>query len=677
MPASPIPPADLSNSRPPSGPAAPRTASPRRRWGVSFLGAAALAGAGWLLGPVAGLDAPLPRAVPALPALGAWVLLNRRIDARERAANARLVEALAASRDPELKASLDELGVVRGGLDAVLDRLKTLRFSARLGGRYLYQIPWYLVIGAPGSGKTTALSRARLGAPLAPAAGQGHGQMAGGGLGQPLHGLGGTRNADWWFTDHAVLIDTAGRYTTQDSRRPVDNRVWAGLLELLKAHRPRQPVNGVLATVSLSDLTGWSDAERRDHAITLRQRLLELRGRLGLRVPVYLMLTKADLLEGFDSFFDTLDRRERAQVWGLTFPPEQDARGLPGAFRARFADLLRRLDERLPERLHQEPDIRRRSETFAFPLRVAELEGPLADLVDTVFGSEAGEEAPLLRGIYFSSATQPGRTAEDPAPTYFLERLLPELVFPEANLAGEDRALERRRRRRRMLAAGGAVAAGLAVALAWLGAWRAERARLEEAAAGIGQVTEALRALDSAPRSLTRVEDTDFAAVLPALDGLRALAAGDGARPLFLSAGLDQGARLARPAAEVYHRALRTILLSRVVLRLEEQLRTGWAVPAQLRSALRAYRMVGGREPVDRTFLADWMAEDWLQILPDTGLEAAHRALGAHLATLLEVGFAPVPLDERLAGRVAELLNQTPDGRNPEDPESSGGGGTP
>lgn len=632
-------------------PKAALTVTPRLRWGATLAAALAVGLAGWVLAPLAGAEGAGMRALPLLLALAAWLLLNRREDGRERAANARLVEALAAARDPELKASLEELGTVRERLDAVLGRLKTQRFGARWGGRYLYQLPWYLVIGAPGSGKTTALANARLGAAL-----------GGGADGMPVQNLGGTRNCDWWFTDDAVLIDTAGRYTTQDSRRAVDGRVWSGLLDLLKEHRPRQPVNGVLVTISLADLAAWSAEERRGHAITIRQRLGELRGHLGLRVPVYLLCTKADLVEGFATYFDPLDRAERAQIWGMTFPVEEGAQGPLGPFHAQFAALLRRLDERLLERLHQEPDIQRRSAAFAFPLQMAEFEAALSDLVDTAFTAEAEEEAPLLRGVYFTSATQGGASVEAPAQTYFLERLLPDVVFPEANLVGVDRALERARRRRGALAMGGAVAAGLALGLFWLNSHRANDALIARAEAAVLAAEREIRALDTPPRSLTRVDDTDFAAVLPALDALRALPGGwlerEGWAPLAMTGGLYQGDRIGGPAVDVYRRALRSVFLSRVVLRLEEQLRTGWARPDLLTPSLRAYRMVGGQEALDPAFLAEWLAADWQRTLPGPVHEGRRRALGDHLAALFAVGFAPIPVDEALAARVVEVLNQ-------------------
>src|SRR5216117_3277691 len=126
--------------------------------------------------------------------------------------------------------------------DKMKDALATLK---KAGGKsdYLYDLPWYLLIGPPGAGKTTALVNSGLKFPLSrgatPAA---------------VAGVGGTRYCDWWFTEDAVLIDTAGRYTTQDSDAKSDKESWFSFLDLLKKSRPRQPINGVLIAISIEDI---------------------------------------------------------------------------------------------------------------------------------------------------------------------------------------------------------------------------------------------------------------------------------------------------------------------------------------------------------------------------------------------------------------------------------------
>ena len=153
---------------------------------------------------------------------------------------------------------------------------------------YLYEQPWYAIIGPPGAGKTTALLNSGLKFPLADEMGQG-----------AVAGVGGTRLCDWWFTENAVLIDTAGRYTTQDSNAAVDRAGWHAFLDLLRRTRPRQPLNGVIVAIALSDIAEAPSKERTAHAAEIRRRIKELESRLGVRMPVYALFTKADLIAGF------------------------------------------------------------------------------------------------------------------------------------------------------------------------------------------------------------------------------------------------------------------------------------------------------------------------------------------------------------------------------------------
>ncbi len=205
-----------------------------------------------------------------------------------------------------------------------------------------------MFIGPPGAGKTTALVNSGLNFPLAEAQGR-----AG------IRGVGGTRNCDWWFTDQAVLIDTAGRYTTQDSQAAVDSAAWLGFLRLLKTYRRRQPINGVLVSISLSDLAALDEAERIAHARAIKQRIRELHDQFAVRFPIYVLFTKADLIAGFVEFFANLGKEEREQVWGMTFPLDDGTEegGAVAHFPAEFDLLLDRLNERVLERMQQEPDI--------------------------------------------------------------------------------------------------------------------------------------------------------------------------------------------------------------------------------------------------------------------------------------------------------------------------------
>src|SRR6266404_810373 len=211
------------------------------------------------------------------------------------------------------------------------DALTTLKAASGNKSGYLYDLPWYVIIGPPGAGKTTALVNSGLKFPLSrgttPAA---------------VAGVGGTRYCDWWFTEEAVLIDTAGRYTTQDSDAKSDKESWFSFLELLKKNRPRQPINGVLVAISLEDLMVMSTAEINAHSNAIRARLLELHDRLKVDFPVYALFTKADLVAGFMEYFSYLNEAGRRQVWGATFQTADKNRNLIGDIPNEFDLLLER-----------------------------------------------------------------------------------------------------------------------------------------------------------------------------------------------------------------------------------------------------------------------------------------------------------------------------------------------
>jgi type VI secretion system protein ImpL len=361
---------------------------------LSFLGVVLLAGLVWFFGPLlALLEDAMPRVIAVALMLLAWLVCNLLID-RKHAARDKALAMGVAETGPD--ASTEEVAALREKLRDSLDRLRRARGGAK---GYLYEQPWYAIIGPPGAGKTTALLNAGLRFPLAAEMGQ-----------APVAGVGGTRMCDWWFTEDAVLIDTAGRYTTQDSDATVDRAGWEGFLDLLKRTRPRQPLNGVIVAIGLPDIVGAGRDEVMAHARAIRRRVKELTEKLAVRIPVYVLLTKADLLTGFTEFFDDLDTERRAQVWGATFPlaAEDNAAGPVARFGAEFRLLLERLNSRLFDRLQAERSPDRRALLAGFPAQFASLEQPVAEFLTEAFAGSRLDPAPLLRGVYFSSGTQEG-----------------------------------------------------------------------------------------------------------------------------------------------------------------------------------------------------------------------------------------------------------------------------
>jgi type VI secretion system protein ImpL len=290
----------------------------RRTIVLSLLGVLALALIVWVEGPLVAyaghepLESAGSRWTVIIVLLLVWVVYWSVRWIAVRLANIQFTRVVAqgpAEPAPGKKESEADIAALKQRFEAAMATLRKARVKGRFGSQYVYQLPWYMFVGAPGTGKTTALLNSGLKFPLADRLGK-----------QSIGGVGGTRNCDWWFTDDAVLLDTAGRFTTQDSFAEADQAAWAGFLQLLRKYRPRRPLNGVIVALSTRDLLQLSETQRAQQAQAVRERLRELYGLLGMRFPVYVIVTKCDLLAGFAEFFDDLGRDEREQVWGMTFP---------------------------------------------------------------------------------------------------------------------------------------------------------------------------------------------------------------------------------------------------------------------------------------------------------------------------------------------------------------------
>ncbi len=635
----------------------------------------------WLLGPLlafgggAEVARPLDGWAPRLTVVGlmwlAWLgWLGWGAWQRRRAAQALLKGVVAAP-----SASDQEAEVLTRRFSEAVGRLKSGAAGQggallKRGGDALYDLPWYIFIGAPGSGKTTALKYAGINLVSTDA----NGEPA------EVKGVAGTRHCDWWFAPEAVLIDTAGRWTSQTSDREVDAAAWDKFLALLRRTRPRRPINGVLLTVSVQDLLTQSAPERQAHAAQLRARLQELQTKLGVRAPVYLLVTKTDLLAGFVETFDALPKDGRDQVWGFTFAQSADADPLAG-FDAQYRALESRLVAGQLDRLQAERDVGRRAAIFGFPHEFASLRPLLGELLAQVFGaSGAVTDKVPLRGVYFTSGTQEGNALDrvmgalartfglerrvgtlpgNRGKSFFLRRLLQDLVFPEAHLVAHNPQAERRRLLQR-----GAGFAALALACTALVVGLAvSHARNR---AYVDQVAARLPALKQAVAALPPTTSADPSPLAEPLAAVRDAARPDGFAvdrpPLLNTLGLYQGELLDAGARTGYRHLLDHALLPRVVQRLEERVRAANRDNLeQAYEALKAYLMLYSPEHVDRAGLRAWITLDWdrqFSALPPE----QRAALDQHLDALLAGGaLQPArPVDATLVASVREMLTSYP-----------------
>ncbi len=254
------------------------------------------------------------------------------------------------------------------------------------------QLPWYLVIGESGTGKTACLRDSGLELPADTA---------------PLVEQGQTENFSWWPTNQAILLDTAGRYLERED--PETRREWRELLRLIRRHGRKVSLQGVIVALSVRQLAALEESQLRAHAHRLRRRLNEIAADLRVDAPIYVLVTHADAVEGFVEFAKRLPHARRDEALGWTNPERRysDPRTL---LRKGFAPLLERIELLLPGLLVREPDAAMRRRLISFPSELADALSLVGEFVEQVCARSVYGSVPFLRGVYLASALQQGVT---------------------------------------------------------------------------------------------------------------------------------------------------------------------------------------------------------------------------------------------------------------------------
>ena len=647
--------------------------------GTTILVAVAFSILIWFLGPFIGfgdahpLDSVLARLIVIslifLLSLSIILFIILRQSKREKQMEDDIFESIDCPSE-------DSGDLVNAELSELKDKLKqaiAALSKSKPGRKSLYELPWYVMIGPPGAGKTTAITQSGLNFPLINSSGN---KVS-------IGGVGGTRNCDWWFTNNAVLIDTAGRYTTQDSDEGEDNAGWLGFLNLLKRHRMRQPINGVILAVSLLELSLDDRSTQKVHAVAIRQRLNELRERLGVRFPIYVLFTKSDLIAGFSEFYDNLGKEDREQVWGFTLPVTKkvkDGQSVIEPFDEEFNLILERLNSQLLERLQRETNHQRRALIATFPSQVASIRDTAKEFLDDVFQNNRFEKRHLLRGVYFTSGTQEGTPIDrlmvgmartfgigrqaignghGKGRSFFLTRLFENVIFPESGLVGADDKVERRYHFFKYFGIILALIFGVGMTTLWVRSYLGNAALVAAAMESINNYRTASRQIPESP-----IGDSDLPSIVPALNVLRNIPTNPSAgatRPdRSITFGLYQGKTLGNRAAQIYRGALNEHLLPRLLLRLENQIQANVNNSEFLYESLKVYLMLGQQGPINQRLIKEWLKLDWSLAFPGEERAKIRADLKNHVETLLSAPMDEISLNGPLVEQIQEILSGMP-----------------
>ena len=588
------------------------------------------------------------------------------------------------------------------------DAIKTIRKSKigdQTGKAALYELPWYMVIGNPAAGKSSAVLHSGLKFPFME---QGN-KLS-------VKGVGGTRNCDWFFSTEGILLDTAGRYSVYEE----DRSEWLSFLSLLKKNRPKAPINGIIIAVSIAELTKNDPNYALDLAKNLRSRVQDLTEQLEVYAPVYVVFTKMDLISGFRDFFNDYEQEERSQVWGATIPYPEDPENIniTDVFEEHFGVLVNGLKDLSTTKLSLRHQRTVSPSLMTFPMEFQSLRPMIRTLMHALFEDNPFQFKPILRGFYFTSALQDGQVSSQmtlqmvqnydlrpPAiplnaqqeaadKPYFLQDLFSKVILKDKHLVKQHK--NRHKRSHRALATLAAVVTLCAAVGLWTWSYANNKQLTERVVADLQQVA-----------ALQKNSNGDLQSQLESLNILQSrieqLEGYEDDKPLSLSFGLYQGDKLKQKLLAEYYNGISIIVLAPTKQNIETFLTEVNTNADQLEvrtedsstddtsdaavndayiqsdptdvedayNALKAYLMLSNHDNLEASHLSDQMTRFWRNWLEanradmprDKMIRQAERILSFTLAHVDDPAFPLIQNDLGLIDKTRSNLSKVSKGQ--------------
>lgn len=280
----------------------------------------------------------------------------------------------------------------------------------------------------------------------------------------------------WWADPDGAVLVVPNALFMPDEGATAQTGAWWRLLGLLLRLRAQRPLDGVIWTIPAARL--WDGEQAVAHGLAARRKFIDLLQRLGLSLPVYVVVTGMEEVPGFQAFLAALPEESRACSLGWTSPY-----GVEAAWQTPWSDsALVQVTRSVSEAVIELGALSGRlsEEVYRLPQQFESLHGNLQVVLDPVFQGNALGEAPRFRGLYFTASQAQaendewGNTAElAPVRQSLLSRQLwHKRIIAEQGLAQAVPRILRVRRRWQRVAA----VAAVVVAVLWVGAmtwvWR-------------------------------------------------------------------------------------------------------------------------------------------------------------------------------------------------------------
>lgn len=500
------------------------------------------------------------------------------------------------------------------------------------GGDHLYDLPWYLTIGLNRVGKTSLLNHSGLEFLFSTALKVSHFKSDN------------PHSVNWWFSNEALFIDPDSDLLTQtpmahlkegETDPELARHLWLDFLEWISEVRARRPLNGLILVVDLPYLVNANVATRRVYAGILRARIQETISMLSSQMPIYVVLSKIDLLHGFEQLFKDTSREAREKLFGFTFSlkASKDSKEWLDEFNAQYAEFLEKLNEYLPKAMMDSHNQEDRVALYSFNRQLAGIQEILSQFLKEVLMSDKYSMQPLIRGVYFTSVYQQGvpknlflnesarryklmpfltRAQNNLYSTpFFTYELFNRLILQEAGLAQDNvKEVERKRKRLTRMTIIGTTSA--LVLLGFVNYYYASNVR------SLDRVKEKVELFSLLPEKTNTLDPTGQT-MLYELNLIRdaTLELGDFHKQTFVSElGLNQGKKVGKEVEATYLRLLNYGYLRHLIAGVAHELSLVERESDEQLELLRVFHMLTEQEARQSDIVKNYFEHYWQVMFP-------------------------------------------------------------
>lgn len=525
---------------------------------------------------------------------------------------------------------------LKGKFQGAIDFLKKTVIEKHGKKINLAHLPWYLIIGPKGAGKTTLLAKSTIHFILAKVAKD--------------KAITPSDSCDFWVTRDLVLVDIPGSYQSEKKGAADAGRLWHYLLKLIHQFHKHKSIPGIIVTLNLPELIKEERTKKNQTVYDLKKQLIDLWNEFKKPLHLHIVITKCDLLPGFNEYFSECTRDELIQAWGVGIPSIKKNENVIDVFTERFNALIKRLNSQLITRLHQERNAEMRSLIKDFPLHIERLKETIAQLIkalkmpqvhfQSVHLTSACQEPPEEKPTYLADnalhqslpmLSQP----HPPTRAYFIRQLLLHHLNPTII---ETKSPARRLERRLIYATafGVIVTAGV-----WL--VRDFEYSVEQTYAIQNSLAEYQQMVQESTDPSERLMRA-----IPLLNALQNAANQSPEKWLTFYSQKPQ-----RTAVTIYHQALQTLIFPEIKNIFETYLeKASTKNPEQVYAVLTAYLMLN--DPAH--FSANYITSQLHQLIPTTENPEVIAEITTHIDAALKTSEPTIKPNLKLVTQVQKQL---------------------